>query len=29
VLLAGTVGQDGLLSASVNAAGQVAITRLP
>jgi hypothetical protein len=29
VLNAGPVGQDGLLSASVNAAGQVSITRLP
>jgi len=29
VLAAGPVGQDGLLSASVNAAGQIAITRLP
>jgi hypothetical protein len=29
VLAAGSVGQDGLLSASINAAGQVAITRLP
>lgn len=29
VLSAGSVGQDGLLSAAVNAAGRVAITRLP